>query len=73
MMPSGTPPIDKRSMVPDWRRSIGSIVSGIDVGESAGCGIVLGDKCRGESTAILAIAASVTIHAAYQLGQRAER
>ena len=46
-------------------------MSGIDVGQDARGGIILGDKCSGEAAAVLAVAAGVAIHAADQLGQRA--
>ena len=48
----------------------GRVVSGVDVGQAARCRAVLGDECGGEPAAILAIAAGLVVHAAYQVSQR---
>ena len=73
MMPSGMPPVSRRSIAPVLRRRIGIVVSGIDVGQQTSCGIILGDEGSGEATSVLAVGAGVAIHAANQLDQRAGR
>jgi hypothetical protein len=47
------------------------VMAGIDIGQSPGHRIVLGDERGGEAAAVLAVAARIGVHASQQFDQRA--
>ena len=64
-MAAGVQPAHARTGYEDRR-----VVAGVDVFQCVRGGIVFGNECGGEAAAVLAVAAGVVVHAAYQFGER---